>query len=366
MAKKQSPNEPQKKTPKKSTKQPVKKSTKETTPPKVKPKKVISPEAKKKLADRKKQLADKLLAKITRATQRELKLNKLEYNDKQLKKFVKTIVLPVFRGLNPRDVKVKDIRELVKDSLTDTSTEFYNPLFIPIGEYTGIMWADLDDYLDVDLRAVVDNKPLRVEVNVGEYGNTGVFNLQDYQYEATGINEIYEGIREVLENDSTPEYNGEVMVRKGKQDDGRADSYILQFTLYVNGVQIPPTETLDESKGIEVPKETQAQRRARLKDIIARKKELAAQKRKKQKEKFMRLRERPKAKETPATEDKSEALERQKNVLSVLEYQKELIAEAKQNYKDEIYDKAEYKERLKEISAQTDLALSKFRRGGEI
>ena len=376
MAKKQSPNEPQKKTPKKSTKQPVKKSTKETTPPKVKPKKVISPEAKKKLADRKKQLADKLLAKLTRASQRELKLNKLEYTDKGLKKFVKTNVLPVFRGLNPRDVRVKDIRELVKESLGyggtelegigDTTTQFFNPLFIDIGEYTGIMWADLDDYLDVDLRAVVDNKPLRVEVNVGEYGSTGVFNLQDYQYEATGINEIYEGIRTVLENDSTPEYNGEVMVRKGKQDDGRADSYILQFTLYVNGVQIPPTETLDESKGIEVPKETQAQRRARLKDIIARKKELAAQKRKKQKEKLMRQRERPKAKEAPATEDKSEALERQKNVLSVLEYQKELIAEAKQNYKDEIYDKAEYKERLKEISAQTDLALSKFRRGGEI
>lgn len=332
---------------------------KENPTPTPKPKKVISPE-------KKKELADKLFAKLLRASQKELKKNKLEYSDKQLKKFVRKIVLPVFRGLNPRDAKVKDIRELVKESITDSTTQFYNPLLIPVGEYTGIMWADLDDYLDVDLRAVVDNKPLRVEVNVGEYGSTGVFNLQDYQYEATGINEIYEGIRELLENDSQPEYNGEVMVRKGFKDDGQTDSYILQFTLYINGEQVPPTETLDESVGIEIPKETQAQRRERLKNVIARKKELASQRRKKQKEKAMRQRERPKEKEAPATEDKSEALKRQENVKYLMDEQRRLLAEARQDYKDGIYTKEEFKQRIKDIEAQINLALSKFKRGGEI
>ena len=339
---------------------------KDKTPPTPKPKKVATPESKKVIADRKKVLATKLLEKITRATKRELKKLKLDYPEKQINQFVRTIVLPVFRGMNPRDVKVKDIRELVRESVGRNDSEWYNPLFIPQGDITGIMWADLDDYLSIDLKSVVGDKPLRVEVNVGQYGATGVFNIQNYQYEANQVNEIYDGIRELIENDSEPEYNGSVVVRKGRKDDGFADSYILQFTLYVNGEQVPPTATLDESVGIEIPKETLQQRRERLKLVIQRKNELAKLQRKKQKEKGMRQRGRPKTKEAPATEDKSEALTRQQNVISVLANQKELLAEAKQDYKDGIFDKEEYKQARKDIEAQTNLALSKFKRGGEI
>jgi len=335
----------------------AKKSNPTPTP---KPKKPLSPE-------KKKALADKLLVKLTNATKKELKKNKLEYTDKQLKTFVKSIVLPIFRGLNPRDVRVKDIRELVKDSLLGGGeNDFYNPLFIPDGDITGIFWADLDDYLSINLKAIVDDKPLRVEINAGEYGATPVFNLQDYQYEITQVNEIYEGIREVVENDSQPEWNGSVVVRKGFKDDGNANSYILQFTLYVNGEQIPPTTTFEETQGIELPKETKEQRRERLKQIIARKKELASQRRKKQKEQSMRQRERPKEKETPATEVKSEALERQENIKEIMANQEKLLAKADEYFEKGVYDAKELKARIKEITDQTSLALSKFKRGGEI
>lgn len=319
-----------------------------------------------KLTERKKQYADKLLEKLLRHSKRELKAQNQPYDDKSTAEFVKINVLPVFRGLNPRDVKVVDIRELVRDSLVSTTIKWYNPLFIPIGEISGIMWADLDDYLDVDLRAIVDNQPLRVDINAGVYGSTGVFNLQDYQYEATQVNEIYEGVRDVVENDSNCEWNGRVVVRKGYTDDGNADSYILQFVLSANGAEIEPTDILEESIGVEIPKETKEQRRERLKQVIARKKELASQRRKKLKEKTMRLRERPKKKEAPATEEKSEALKRQENVKSVLEQQRILIDEAKEFYKDGIYNKTEFKARLKAIDKQINLALSKFKRGGEV
>jgi hypothetical protein len=334
----------------------AKKTSTPSTPKKVKQ---LSPE-------RKQELADKLYEKLVRATKRELKKQKVDKDDKQLNEFVKTIVLPVFRGLNPRDVRVKDIRELVADSLVTTTTQWYNPLFIPVGDITGIMWADLDDYLDVDLRAVVDNQPLRIEINAGEYGSTGIFNLQDYQYEATQVNEIYEGIREVIDNDSNAEWNGRVMVRKGFTDDGNPDSYFLQLVLSANGAEIPPTETLEESIGIELPKETQEQRRARLKDIIARKKELASIRRKKLKEKTMRQRERPKKKEAPATEVLSEALQRQENIKEIMATQEKLLEKADAYFEKGIYDAQELKARIKEITDQTNLALSKFKRGGEI
>lgn len=319
------------------------------------------------LAERRRLLNVKLLEKLVRHTARELKKQKQYVDEKRTLEFVKASVLPIFRGMNPRDARVKDIRELVADLLTTTPTiTYYNPLFIPIGDISGIMWADLDDYLDVDLRAVVNNEPLRVDINAGVYGSTGIFNLQDYQYEATQVNEIYEGVREVIDNDSNAEWNGRVMVRKGFQDDGNAESYFLQFVLSANGAEIEPTETLEESIGVEVPKETQAQRRERLKQVIARKKELAQQRRKKIKEKSMRLRERPKLKEAPATEEKSESLKRQENIIVLMDSQQKLIEKAEQYYKDKIYTKAEFKKRLKEIEAQTNLALSKFKRGGEI
>lgn len=339
---------------------------KEVAPSKKETKKTLSEKQQRNLVERKKVWAVKLLEKLVRHTKREFKKQNIVKDEKETLEFVKTIVLPVFRGLNPRDVRVKDIREVVADSfVTTTPSIYYNPLFIPIGDITGIMWADLDDYLDVDLRAVVD-KPLRVEINAGEFGATGIFNLQDYQYEATQVNEIYEGIREVIDNDSNAEWNGRVMVRKGFTDDGNAESYFLQFVLSASGQEIPPVETLEESIGFEVPKETQAQRRARLKDVIARKKELASERRKKFKEKSMRLRERPKAKEAPATEVKSEALERQENLKSIMSYQEKLMADAERLFDKGLYDKKEFKARIKEITEQTNLALSKFKRGGEV
>jgi exonuclease VII small subunit len=205
-----------------------------------------------------------------------------------------------------------------------------------------------------------------VEINAGTYGSTGIFNLQDYQYEGTQVNEIYEAIRAVTENNSPAEWNGRVMVRKGFTDDGNADSYFLQFLLTVNDIEIPPVETLEESVGIEVPKETLEQRRTRLKDVIARKKELAAEFRKRQKEKTMRLRERPKTKEAPATEVKSEALKRQENIKEIMDKQEKLLEKADSYFEKGIYDAKELKARIKEITTQTNLALSKFKRGGEV
>ena len=349
----------------KETKTP-KPSKKETTQPVSAQKQEQSEKKKKALEDRKDGWAKKLLEKLVRHTTRELKSQKLYKDEKETLEFVKTIVLPVFRGLNPRDVLVKQIREYVAEALVSNAPiQYYNPLFIPVGSITGVMWADLDDYLSIDLKALVP-QPLRVEINAGTYGSTGIFNLQDYQYEGTQVNEIYEAIRAVTENNSPAEWNGRVMVRKGFTDDGNADSYFLQFLLTVNDIEIPPVETLEESVGIEVPKETLEQRRTRLKDVIARKKELAAEFRKRQKEKTMRLRERPKTKEAPATEVKSEALKRQENIKEIMDKQEKLLEKADSYFEKGIYDAKELKARIKEITEQTNLALSKFKRGGEV
>ena len=113
---------------------------KEVAPSKKETKKPLTEKQQRNLVERKKVWAVKLLEKLVRHTKREFKKQNIVKDEKETLEFVKTIVLPVFRGLNPRDVRVKDIREVVADSfVTTTPSIYYNPLFIPIGDITGIM-----------------------------------------------------------------------------------------------------------------------------------------------------------------------------------------------------------------------------------
>jgi hypothetical protein len=329
------------------------------------PKKPITTEQKKKNREN----AKKLFAKLLRHSTFEIKKLKIDWTPVVIEAWVKEVVLPVFRAFKPSDAKVKDIRELVRDTLETPKPigeEWFNPLLIPIGDITGIMWADIDTYLDVNLRAVTDSRPLRIDVNAGEYGASGIFNLQEYQYEATQLNEIYDGIRTLVENDSDAEWNGKVVVRPNHLDDGNANSYILQFTLYVDDEEIPPTAILDESVGIEIPKETKEQRKTRLLAVIKRKRELALVRRKNIREKGMRSRKRPKEKEAPATEIKSDVQVRADTITTLKEQLDKDLAEAKELYKDGVTTKEEYNAERKQIRELYASMVTKLKRGGEI
>jgi hypothetical protein len=62
----------------------------------------------------------------------------------------------------------------------------------------------------------------------------------------------------------------------------------------------------------------------------------------------------------------SNDLKRQDNIDKLFERQEKRLAEVKQDFKDEIFTKEEYLERIKSIEEQTNIALSKFGEGGKV
>ena len=80
--------------------------------------------------------------------------------------------------------------------------------------------------------------------------------------------------------------------------------------------------------------------------------------------------EEPKEKEKPKKEAPKEVtendLKRQENIDKLFERQEKRLAELKQDFKDKIFTKKEYLERIKSIEEQTNIALGKFGQGGKV
>jgi len=325
----------------------------------------------------KRKQALKTYNKVYKAVKKFAQKNDLQWSIKEVRDFTKKKVYPDFKGEKSYQVRIRDIKAVIQTQLqapTPTEVEgvqssqiYYNPLLISPSRTTGILWFDLDDYLSVDLISEVSPMDLRVEVNAGEYGSTGIFDLLNYQYEFTGVNEIIESIRESLEDDSEPEWVGQPVIRQGFTDDGQTDSYFLRFTLYIGGKEITPTFTAEVSTTeIPLPQETLEERRARRKEITLRKKELAKVRRQAMKEKEARKRQRPTKKEKPTLEPKTSQETRSKNVQEALEREKEMLAESERLFREGILTKKEFIAERKEIMATTKIAISKFKDGGVV
>jgi hypothetical protein len=329
----------------------------------------------------------KLYQKVRRATAREFKKRKIEMSNEELTEFVREKVYPDFKGLNPRDVKVKDIREFVGQQIEGKEeSNFYNPLLLSIIDASGLGEANLlgidwwlaNDYVLEELTAATSPFNLRFEFNGGvEFGSTGIVELIGFDYVASGLQGIIESIRDAVQDKSGPVWNARVLVRKGFKDDGKADSYFLQFYLTIDEVEVPVTETIEEvTFEMQVPELTLAERRKKRAEFVKKKKDIAKQRKQLQREKKMRSRPRPSKKEEAEPKEKPKKVEakevtendlkRQDNIDKLFERQEKRLAELKQDFKDKVFTKKEYLERIKSIEEQTNIALSKFGEGGKV
>jgi hypothetical protein len=330
--------------------------------------------------------ASKLYQKVRKTVSKELEKQEKPLKGKDLTAFIKEKIYPEYKGLSSREVKIADIRLSVERALTGGSGvinigDFVNPLSIPITLLSGVFWFDLDNFIDVDLTAETGGKNLRFEVNAGEYGSTGIIDLSEYTYEGSGLNDIIESVRDYIqgempENESEPYWEGEVRVRPNRQDDGNPDSYFIQFTIFVGGQQIPPSETFEEAQPMVLSEETLEERRTRRREIVKRRKELAKEKREKARKKDIRGRERPTVKVTPKEEQvkkepkvKAEPKfdkRRADNIQKALDRQERLLADSKALYDAKGMTNKQYLAERASIIAQTTAAIEKFKRGGKI
>jgi hypothetical protein len=292
-----------------------------------------------------------------------------EWDFKTKREFVKNNLFPKFKGKTKRylkDVEKVAIQEIANLPVPKApEEEFYNILQIPQANLSNIQWFDIDDFISTELKAMVMPKDILVEVNAGDMGTTGIFKLSEYNYQVSRLSEIVEYVREQVVNESGSDWSAIPVVLEGKQDDGKAGSYYLQFTVSINGEEVPPTTTPTYAT-TQLPEETAEQRKAKRKDVLAKKKELKGQK--KDAEKLKRVKKAPLP--TQKTAPESTNLESQKmrsdSIDKQMAYQKELLADAERLYRDKILTKKEFLAERKLILEQTNLAISKFEKGGKV
>lgn len=336
-----------------------KKSSKKKTPPKkVKPKKVI-----KKKSPKTKKLGAKTYWAVYNILNDEINNRQLFYTFQEKREILK-VIYPQFKGkkINPEDVKT--VRAVINDYFS-AQNDYYNPLLIPSAFLSGIFWFDLDEYLTTQLRGEVDPKDLRYQINAGELGATPIMNLKSYEYFSSSVNEIVENVRNFVNNESEPEWSGIPVVRKGFTDDGKADSYFIQFTLYINGQEIPPTENYEYAI-TELDEGTLEQRRKRRKEIAYRKKELARLRKEAERQKKIKKTAVPtkkvRAEKTTAEQQK----ERAENINRQMMTQAELLADSERLFREGILTREEFLAERKLIMQQTQTAISKFEKGGTL
>ena len=313
-----------------------------------------------------KKFGTKVYWMVYRVVAQAAKEEKITWNYKKIRKFTSEKVFPYFKGQDPNKLNVADIKAVVY-SLIGKSSEFYNPLLIPTATTTGIFWFDLDEFLDVKLKAEVDPLNLRFAVDGGTYGNTGIMNIKEYEFYTSGLQQIYEDIRGELENTSDAEWSGIAVLRDGYRDDGKTDSYYLRFTLFINGQEIPPS--MEQEVGTsKVDFGTFEDRKKKRKAVITKQKDLALkrkelEKQKKIKETFLPTKKVRKS-ETP--DNLKIAQMRGDNIQNALKEQRELLADSERLFKEGIFTKEEFIAERKQIMETYKEAIKRFEKGGEL
>jgi hypothetical protein len=291
----------------------------------------------------------------------------LDWDFPTKRKFVKENIYPELKGKTKRFLK--DVPKIAEKAIANIpqapKEEFANPLTIPQANLSNIFWFDIDDYLETTLKAEVLPQDLLIELNAGEMGSTGIFKLSEYNYQTTRLSEIIELVRERVENESDSEWNGLPVVLPNKQDDGKATSYFIQFTVSINGEEIKPTQTPEYAQAV-IEEGTVEERQQKRKGVVSKKKELTKKKKEAEKVKKIKKTPLPTQKTKPEVVDIESQKMRSDSIEKQMAYQKELLADAERLYRDKILTKKEFLAERKAILEQTSLAISKFEKGGKI
>jgi hypothetical protein len=320
----------------------------------------------KKTKSKPKKFGAKVYWMVYRVVAQAVKEEKLIWDFKKTRTFSANKVFPYFKGQDPKKVQVADIKAIV-NSLLGKSSEFYNPLLIPASTTTGIFWFDLDEFLEVQLTAEVEPLNLRFAVDGGEYGNTGIINLKEYEFYTSGLQEIYENVRDQLENTSDAEWSGIAVVRDGFNDDGKSDSYYLRFTLFINGQEVPPSSQKEYGTA-KVDFGKIEDRKKKRKEVVTKQKELAQKRKELEKQKKIKQTFLPTKKVRKAETQESEKVikMRGENIQKALKDQRELLQDTERLFKEGILTKQEFIEERKQIIETYREAIKRFEKGGEL
>jgi hypothetical protein len=164
-------------------------------------------------------------------------INRLLPEEKKLslrrrRQIIKQTIIPALSGTPRSQIRVKTIKSLINlyiGAMPIRSQEQCNINLIPPEHYSLVQWFEIDELLQRFLPDCI-----YVRVSAGRFGKTKIFNTRDYNYYLIGVQKITEKIRRNVDNKSgTAYYIGRQMLRPKMKNDGKAESYFIDFVLYL-------------------------------------------------------------------------------------------------------------------------------------
>lgn len=334
----------------------------------------------------------KLYAKVVKAVRKEFKAQKQEITYDEARKYASEKVYPSFKGQPAYKVKVKDIRQATRDTLEppvviQPQKQYVDPRTIGEEEVSGINWFDIDGFLTGDLSPSIKSlralrstdKDLRLMILAGNYGNTAEFDLSDYEYVSTGLQEIVENIRAnspLVGSEPYLTWEGYVGIRAGATDLSDPNSYVFQIILIENNQPVvePSTITTLPPQRIQTPEDVERLReeqRQRLKD--EREKQKAKEEAEKRKSRKgakrpttkKRVKE-PKVTIPEPTKPPSKRETKGQQVVRLNEIRLRELELLRAEYDDKLISKAKYNREKARIMKNYEEAFKKLRTGGII
>jgi hypothetical protein len=156
------------------------------------------------------------------------------------RKYIKEVIFPQYKGTAPSRVGKKAIGISVFKVLeTIVPKEGCDVNYISPSAVSDVSWFDIDEFI----RDVLP-KCIFIRVDAGDFGTTKIFNTLNYDYQKSGVKNIYDNIREAIRNTSNAEFTGVKKLRNGKANDGTPENYFIDFILTINSRPIKPIEPI--------------------------------------------------------------------------------------------------------------------------
>ena len=146
------------------------------------------------------------------------------------REIVSTILYPKYK--DQRYFKTA-VRQEVKGIVQELPpAEVCNPLYLDEAYLTLVEFFNIDEHIRTVLPDCID-----VKVSGGGFGQTKIFNTQNYTYHASGVKKIVEEIRDYIGNSSDIAFfTGIIKLKPKKKNNGRGENYYVDYVLYINNV----------------------------------------------------------------------------------------------------------------------------------
>lgn len=179
--------------------------------------------------------------------------------------FISEKIYPLYKDVPAYKFRIGKVRETIERKLKRLpKRDNEDPTLIPEEQYDEIDYYSLDFFLSELLKDWAVN----VKVVAGPFGETKIFNTRNYNYKASGVDDITNRINEYVRSrtrrtaSGTIFYTGQLQLMPGRKNDRRRDSYYLELVLQQGSASVKKLEP------IEIPEEktrAKKKRRARKK-----------------------------------------------------------------------------------------------------